>query len=129
MNARDLYNAVLGFNTTEKNRTGQVISWPVRPVALLLSGGFPTQQRITHFQQLIELLKMSAIKLIWQYDQVAVEVILPQQYTTRKAQTHSITINYGQHVLKTEAFPVTLHEDFRVPPEVIDYLRQKANRF
>ena len=129
MDIRDIYNAALGFNTTEKDAAGRIISRPVRPVVLLLNGGFPTQQRITHLQQLIELLKISATKLIWQYDQISVEIILPQQYTMRKAQTHSITINYGQHVLKTEAFPVTLHEDFQVPPEVIDYLRQKANRF
>ena len=126
MDIRELYNAVLGFNITEKDAAGRVISRPVRPVVLLLNGGFPTQQRITHLQQLIELLNISIVQVIWQYDNIALTITIHPQHVARTA-IADIAVSQGNTTTTLGAFTVTLREDFLVPQEVIEALRQEAS--
>lgn len=126
MDIHDIYNAAVGFNQTEKDSAGRVISRPVRPVVLLLNGGFPTQQRITHLQQLIELLKISIVQVIWQYDNIALTITIHPQHVARTA-IADIAVSQGSTTATLGTFAVTFREDFTVPQEVIEALKQKAS--
>lgn len=58
MDIRELYNAVLGFNITEKDAAGRVISRPVKPVFLALEGPNRRRLQVGFLQQLSWLLRM-----------------------------------------------------------------------
>lgn len=126
MDIRDLYNAVLGFNITEKDSAGRIISRPVKPVFLALEG--PTRRRLQvgFLQQLSWLLRMSAIQAVWQNDGIAVTLTMRPQSIARTALA-DVSISQGSATATLGIFPVTFREDFIVPPEVIQALKQKAS--
>lgn len=127
MDIRDLYNAVLGFNITEKDSAGRVISRPVKPVFLALEG--PNHKRrlqVGFLQQLSWLLRMSAVQVIWQCDGIAVTLTMHPQSIAQTALA-DVSISQGSATATLGIFSVTFREDFTVPPEVIEALKQKAS--
>lgn len=126
MDIRDLYNAVLGFNITEKDSAGRIISRPVKPVFLALEG--PTRRRLQvgFLQQLSWLLRMSAIQAVWQNDGIAVTLTMHPQSIAQTALA-DVSISQGSATATLGTFAVTFREDFTVPPEVIQALKQKAS--
>ena len=127
MNARELYNAIFGFNQTEKDSAGRVISRPVKPVFLALEGPGPNRRRLQvgFLQQFSWLLRMSAIQAVWQNDGIAVVLTMRPQAVVNTALA-DVTVSQGSTTATLGTFPVTFREDFTVPPEVIQALEQEA---
>lgn len=126
MDIRELYNAVLGFNITEKDAAGRVISRPVKPVFLALEGPNRRRLQVGFLQQLSWLLRMSAVQAIWQNDGIAVTLTMRPQSVVNTALA-DVTISQGSTTATLGTFPVTFREDFTVPQEVIEALKQKAS--
>ena len=127
MDIRDLYNAVLGFNITEKDSAGRIISRPVKPVFLALEG--PNHKRrlqVGFLQQLSSLLQISAVQAIWQNDGIAVVLTMRPQAIVNTALA-DVAVSQGSTTATLGTFPVTFREDFTVPQEVIEALKQKAS--
>ena len=127
MDIRDIYNAALGFNTTEKDAAGRVISRPVKPVFLALGGPNPKRLQVGFLQQLSWLLRMSAIQAVWQNDGIAVTLTMHPQSIAQTALA-DVSISQGSATATLGIFPVTFREDFIVPPEVIQALEQEASK-
>lgn len=127
MDIRELYNAVLGFNQTEKDAAGRIISRPVKPTVLTLEGPSRKRQRVGFLQQLSWLLRMSAVQAIWQNDGIAVTLTMRPQSVVNTALA-DVTISQGSTTATLGTFPVTFREDFTVPPEVIQALEQEASK-
>ena len=125
MDIHDIYNAALGFNQTEKDATGRVISRPVKPTFLALEGSSRKRQPVGFLQQLSGLLQISAVQAIWQNDGIAVTLTMRPQAIVNTALA-DVTISQGSTTATLGIFPVTFREDFTVPPEVIEALRQEA---
>lgn len=125
MDIRDIYNAALGFNTTEKDSAGRVISRPVKPVFVTLEGSSRKRQPVGFLQQLSWLLRMSSVQAIWQNDGIAVTLTMRPQSIARTALA-DVTISQGSTTATLGIFPVTFQEEFFVPPEVIQALEQEA---
>lgn len=128
MDIHDIYNAALGFNTTEKDSAGRVISRPVKPIFLALEGPGPNRKRVPvgFLQQLSWLLRMSAVQMVWQNDGVAVTLTMRPQAITNIALA-DVSVSQGSATATLGIFSVTFREDFIVPPEVIEALKQKAS--
>ena len=126
MDIRELYNAVLGFNITEKDAAGRVISRPVKPVFLALEGPSRRRLRVGFLQQLSWLLRMSSVQAIWQCDGIAVTLTMHPQAIVNTALA-DVSISQGSTTATLGTFTVTLREDFIVPPEVIEAHKQKAS--
>ncbi|MBB1562428.1 hypothetical protein HG440_002300 [Candidatus Saccharibacteria bacterium] len=126
MDIHDICNAVLGFNTTEKDSAGRTISQPVKPVFLALEGPSRRRLRVGFLQQLSWLLRMSSVQAIWQCDGIAVTLTMHPQAIVNTALA-DVTISQGSTTATLGTFTVTLREDFIVPPEVIQALKQKAS--
>ena len=127
MDIRELYNAVLGFNITEKDAAGRVISRPVKPVFLALEGPSRRRLRVGFLQQLSWLLRMSSVQAIWQCDGIAVTLTMHPQAIVNTALA-DVSISQGSTTATLGIFPVTFREDFIVPPEVIQALEQEASK-
>ena len=127
MDIRELYNAVLGFNITEKDAAGRVISRPVKPVFLALEGPSRRRLRVGFLQQLSWLLRMSAVQAIWQNDGIAVTLTMRPQSVVNTALA-DVTISQGSATATLGTFAVTFREDFTVPQEVIEALEQEASK-
>ena len=127
MDIRDIYNAALGFNTTEKDAAGRVISQPVKPVFLTLEGSSRKRQPVGFLQQLSSLLQISAVQAIWQNDGIAVTLTMRPQSVARTALA-DVSVSQGSTTATLGTFPVTFREDFTVPPEVIQALEQEASK-
>ena len=127
MDIRDIYNAALGFNTTEKDSAGRIISRPVKPTVLTLEGSSRKQQRVGFLQQLSWLLRMSAVQMIWQNDGIAVTLTMRPQAITNIALA-DVSVSQGSATATLGIFRVTFREDFIVPPEVIEALKQEASK-
>ena len=127
MDIRELYNAVLGFNQTEKDAAGRIISRPVKPTVLTLEGPSRKRQRVGFLQQLSWLLRMSAVQMTWQNDGIAVVLTMRPQSIARTALA-DVAVSQGSTTATLGIFPVTFQEEFFVPPEVIEALRQKASK-
>ena len=125
MDIRDIYNAALGFNTTEKDAAGRIISRPVKPVFLTLEGSSRKRVPVGFLQQLSSLLQISAVQMVWQCDGIAVTLTMRPQAVTNIALA-DVSVSQGSATATLGIFPVTLREDFIVPPEVIQALRQEA---
>lgn len=125
MDIRELYNAVLGFNITEKDAAGRVISRPVKPVFLALEGPNPKRLQVGFLQQFSWLLRMSAVQAVWQNDGIAVVLTMRPQAVVNTALA-DVTVSQGSTTATLGTFPVTFREDFTVPPEVIQALEQEA---
>ena len=129
MDIRELYNAVLGFNITEKDAAGRVISRPVKPTFLALEGPGPNHKRrlpVGFLQQLAGLLQISAVQMIWQNDGIAVTLTMRPQNIARTALA-DVSVSQGSTTATLGTFAVTFREDFTVPQEVIEALKQKAS--
>lgn len=125
--AQDFINVISGFNTTEMDRFGNVISHPIRPVVFSLSvGNAHREKNINDLHQLKKLMEKGSVQLRWQYDGIA--VIL-----------HCLNIIDGEHkaLLRVQenhkSFPlgmvtVTLTENLEVPKEVIEQIVWLAPR-
>lgn len=127
MDIRELYNAVLGFNITEKDAAGRVISRPVKPVFLALEGPNRRRLQVGFLQQLSWLLRMSAVQAIWQNDGIAVTLTMRPQSVVNTALA-DVTISQGSATATLGTFAVTFREDFTVPQEVIEALEQEASK-
>lgn len=127
MDIRELYNAALGFNQTEKDAAGRIISRPVKPTVLTLEGSSRKQQRVGFLQQLSWLLRMSAVQMIWQNDGIAVTLTMRPQAITNIALA-DVSVSQGSATATLGIFRVTFREDFIVPPEVIEALKQEASK-
>lgn len=127
MNARELYTAIFGFNQTEKDAAGRIISRPVKPVFLALEGPNRRRLQVGFLQQLSWLLRMSAVQAIWQNDGIAVTLTMHPQAITNVALA-DVAVSQGSATTTLGIFPVTLREDFIVPPEVIQALEQEASK-
>ena len=127
MNARELYNAIFGFNITEKDSAGRIISRPVKPVFLALEGPNRKRLQVGFLQQLSWLLRMSAVQMIWQNDGIAVTLTMHPQSIAQTALA-DVSISQGSTTATLGIFPVTFREDFIVPPEVIQALEQEASK-
>ncbi len=125
MDIHDIYNAALGFNTTEKDSAGRIISRPVKPVFLALEGPSRRRLRVGFLQQLSWLLRMSAIQVVWQCDGIAVTLTMRPQAITNIALA-DVAVTQGSTTATLGIFPVTFQEEFFVPPEVIQALEQEA---
>lgn len=126
MDIRDIYNAALGFNTTEKDSAGRIISRPVKPVFLALGGPNPKRLQVGFLQQLSWLLRMSAVQAIWQNDGIAVTLTMRPQSVVNTALA-DVSISQGSTTATLGTFAVAFREDFTVPQEVIEALKQKAS--
>lgn len=128
MNARELYTAIFGFNQTEKDEAGRIISRPVKPVFLALEGPGPNRRRLQvgFLQQLSALLQISAVQAVWQNDGIAVTLTMRPQLSVRTALA-DVSISQGSTTATLGTFAVTFREDFTVPQEVIEALKQKAS--
>lgn len=126
MNARELYNAIFGFNQTEKDAAGRVISRPVKPVFLALEGPNRKRLQVGFLQQLSSLLQISAVQAVWQNDGIAVILTMRPQSVAQTALA-DVSVSQGSATATLGTFPVTFREDFTVPPEVIEALRQEAS--
>ena len=126
MDIRDIYNAALGFNTTEKDSAGRIISRPVKPVFLTLEGSSRKRVPVGFLQQLSSLLQISAVQMVWQCDGIAVTLTMRPQSIARTALA-DVAVSQGSTTATLGIFPVTFREDFIVPPEVIEALKQKAS--
>lgn len=126
MNARELYNAIFGFNQTEKDAAGRVISRPVKPVFLALEGPNRKRLQVGFLQQLSSLLQISAVQAVWQNDGIAVTLTMRPQSVAQTALA-DVSVSQGSATATLGTFPVTFREDFTVPPEVIEALRQEAS--
>ena len=127
MDIRDIYNAALGFNTTEKDAAGRIISRPVKPTVLTLEGPSRKRQRVGFLQQLSWLLRMSAVQMTWQNDGIAVVLTMRPQSIARTALA-DVAVSQGSTTATLGIFPVTFQEEFFVPPEVIEALKQEASK-
>jgi|GEM_PF-6512207 len=127
MNARELYNAIFGFNQTEKDAAGRIISRPVKPVFLALEGPNRKRLQVGFLQQLSSLLQISAVQAIWQNDGIAVTLTMRPQSVARTALA-DVSVSQGSATATLGTFPVTFREDFTVPPEVIEALEQEASK-
>lgn len=127
MDIRELYNAVLGFNQTEKDAAGRIISRPVKPTVLTLEGPSRKRQRVGFLQQLSSLLQISAVQMVWQCDGIAVTLTMRPQSIARTALA-DVAVSQGSTTATLGIFPVTFQEEFFVPPEVIEALRQEASK-
>ena len=127
MDIRDLYNAVLGFNITEKDSAGRIISRPVKPVFLAHEGPNRKRLQVGFLQQLSSLLQISAVQMVWQCDGIAVTLTMRPQSIARTALA-DVAVSQGSTTATLGIFPVTFQEEFFVPPEVIEALRQKASK-
>lgn len=119
--AQDFINVISGFNTTEMDRFGNVISHPIRPVVFSLSvGNAHREKNINNLHQLKKLMEKGSVQLRWQYDGIA--VIL-----------HCLNIMDGEHkaLLQIQEnrkkfslgmVTVTLTESLEVPKEVIEQI-------
>ena len=125
MDIHDIYNAALGFNTTEKDSAGRVISRPVKPVFVTLERSSRKRQPVGFLQQLAGLLRMSAVQMVWQYDGIAVTLTMRPQAITNIALA-DVSVSQGSTTATLGIFPVTFQEEFFVPPEVIQALEQEA---
>ena len=126
MDIRELYNAVLGFNITEKDAAGRVISRPVKPVFLAHEGPNRKRLQVGFLQQLSWLLRMSTVQAVWQCDGIAVTLTMQPQAIVNTALA-DVTISQGSATATLGIFSVTFREDFIVPQEVIEALKQKAS--
>ena len=127
MNARELYNAIFGFNITEKDSAGRIISRPVKPVFLALEGPNRKRLQVGFLQQLSWLLRMSTVQAVWQNDGIAVTLTMRPQSIARTALA-DVAVSQGSTTATLGIFPVTFQEEFFVPPEVIEALRQEASK-
>lgn len=127
MNARELYNAIFGFNITEKDSAGRIISRPVKPVFLALEGPNRKRLQVGFSQQLSWLLRMSTVQAVWQNDGIAVTLTMRPQSIARTALA-DVAVSQGSTTATLGIFPVTFQEEFFVPPEVIEALRQEASK-
>lgn len=127
MDIRELYNTVLGFNQTEKDAAGRIISRPVKPTVLTLEGPSRKRQRVGFLQQLSSLLQISAVQMVWQCDGIAVTLTMRPQSIARTALA-DVAVSQGSTTATLGIFPVTFQEEFFVPPEVIEALRQEASK-
>lgn len=127
MNARELYNAIFGFNQTEKDAAGRIISRPVKPVFLALEGPNRKRLQVGFLQQLSSLLQISAVQMVWQCDGIAVTLTMRPQAITNIALA-DVSVSQGSATATLGIFPVTFREDFTVPPEVIQALEQEASK-
>lgn len=127
MDIRDLYNAVLGFNITEKDAAGRIISRPVKPVFLTLEGSSRKRVPVGFLQQLSSLLQISAVQMVWQCDGIAVTLTMRPQNIARTALA-DVSVSQGSTTATLGIFPVTFQEEFFVPPEVIQALEQEASK-
>ncbi len=125
MDIHDIYNAALGFNTTEKDAAGRIISRPVKPTFLALEGPNPKRLQVGFLQQFSWLLRMSAVQAVWQNDGIAVVLTMRPQAVVNTALA-DVTVSQGSTTATLGTFPVTFREDFTVPPEVIQALEQEA---
>ena len=126
MDIRDIYNAALGFNTTEKDSAGRIISRPVKPVFLTLEGSSRKRVPVGFLQQLSSLLQISAVQMVWQCDGIAVTLTMHPQSIAQTALA-DVSISQGSTTATLGTFAVTFREDFTVPQEVIEALKQKAS--
>ena len=126
MNARELYNAIFGFNITEKYSAGRIISRPVKPVFLALEGPNRKRLQVGFLQQLSWLLRMSTVQAVWQNDGIAVTLTMRPQSIAQTALA-DVSVSQGSATATLGSFPVTFREDFTVPPEVIEALKQEAS--
>ena len=127
MDIRDLYNAVLGFNITEKDSAGRIISRPVKPVFLALEGPNRKRLQVGFLLQLSSLLQISTVQMVWQNDGIAVTLTMHPQAITNIALA-DVAISQGSTTATLGTFAVTFREDFIVPPEVIQALEQEATK-
>lgn len=127
MNARELYTAIFGFNQTEKDAAGRIISRPVKPVFLALEGPNRRRLQVGFLQQLSWLLRMSTVQAVWQNDGIAVTLTMQPQSVVNTALA-DVTISQGSATATLGTFAVTFREDFIVPPEVIQALEQEASK-
>ena len=127
MDIRDLYNAVLGFNITEKDSAGRIISRPVKPVFLALEGPNRKRLQVGFLLQLSSLLQISTVQMVWQNDGIAVTLTMHPQAITNIALA-DVAISQGSTTATLGTFAVTFREDFIVPPEVIQALEQEASK-
>lgn len=127
MNARELYNAIFGFNQTEKDAAGRIISRPVKPVFLALEGPNRKRLQVGFLQQLSSLLQISAVQAVWQNDGIAVTLTMRPQAIVNTALA-DVAVSQGSTTATLGIFPVTFREDFIVPPEVIQALEQEASK-
>ena len=127
MNARELYNAIFGFNITEKDSAGRIISRPVKPDFLALEGPNRKRLQVGFLQQLSWLLRMSTVQAVWQNDGIAVTLTMRPQSIAQTALA-DVSVSQGSATATLGSFPVTFREDFTVPPEVIQALEQEASK-
>lgn len=127
MDIRELHNAILGFNITEKDAAGRIISRPVKPVFLTLEGSSRKRVPVGFLQQLSSLLQISAVQAVWQNDGIAVTLTMRPQSVAQTALA-DVSVSQGSVTATLGTFPVTFQEDFLVPPEVIEALRQEASK-
>lgn len=127
MDIHDIHNAVIGFNTTEKDSAGRIISRPVKPVFLTLEGSSRKRRQVGFLQQLSGLLQISAVQMIWQCDGIAVTLTMRPQAIARTALA-DVSVSQGSTTATLGIFPVTFQEEFFVPPEVIQALEQEASK-
>lgn len=127
MDIRELHNAILGFNITEKDAAGRVISRPVKPVFLALEGPNRKRLQVGFLQQLSSLLQISAVQAVWQNDGIAVTLTMRPQSVAQTALA-DVSVSQGSVTATLGTFPVTFQEDFLVPPEVIQALEQEASK-
>ena len=125
MDIHDIYNATVGFNQTEKDAAGRIISRPVKPVFVTLERSSRKRQPVGFLQQLFGLLQMTNVQAIWQNDGIAVILTMRPQAVTKTALA-DVSISQGSTTATLGTFPVTFREDFTVPPEVIQALEQEA---
>lgn len=126
MDIRELYNAILGFNITEKDAAGRIISRPVKPVFLALEGPNRKRLQVGFLQQLSSLLQISAVQAVWQNDGIAVTLTMRPQSVAQTALA-DVSVSQGSATATLGTFAVTFREDFTVPQEVIEALRQEAS--
>lgn len=125
--AQDFINVISGFNTTEMDRFGNIISHPVRPVVYSLSVGNAHRERnITNLHQLKELMKIGPVQLCWQYDGIAVILhCLSKMDGEHKA---LLQIQENRKKFSLGMVTVTLTESLEVPKEVIEQIVWLAPR-
>lgn len=125
--AQDFINTIAGFNTTETDRFGNVISRPVQPVVFSLSvGNAHREKSVTNLHQLKKLMEKGSVQLRWQYDGIA--VILHCLSKMDGEHNALLQIQENRKKFSLGMVTVTLTENLQVPKEVIEQIIWLAPR-
>ena len=125
--AQNFINTINGFNTTEMDRFGNIISHPIRPVVFSLGmGNAHREKNINNLHQLKKLMEKGSVQLRWQYDGIAVILhCLSKMDGEHKA---LLRVQENHKSFSLGMVTVTLTENLEVPKEVIEQIVWLAPR-